>query len=316
MAVIRVVKPGLSSTVQDLGRPGYGYLGVSACGAADALALRAGNRLLGNDDDAAGIEMTLLGAAVVFDAATTVAFTGGEFAGEFRGAPLPWWQRLDVGAGERIDIGPSRTGARCYLCVRGGIAVPPLMGSRSTHVMSGLGGHAGRRLQADDVLPIGPAPRGAPFPAAIDRESVRLLYAPGPIRVTCGPQADSFVDDAWAQFTSEPFQVAEQSDRVGIRLTGPVLTRRDSREILSEGVSLGAIQVPLDGQPILLFVDHQTTGGYPKIANVCSADLHRVAQLRPRDAVRFTLVSFEAAERLRRESQTRVDALFTGGSGA
>jgi antagonist of KipI len=316
MTGIRVVKPGLTSTVQDLGRPGYGHLGISAAGAADTLALRAGNRLVGNDDGAAGVEMTLLGATFEFDTATTVALTGGEFAAQFGGRQLVWWQALYVPAGERLEIGPSRTGARCYLCVRGGITVPPVLGSQSTHVMSGVGGLAGRRLQAGDVLPIGPAPPREPCRDAIAAELLRHFYAPGPIRVTPGPQAGHFTAGAWTQFTTQPFAVSEQSDRVGIRLTGPALARLDARDIPSEGVSLGAIQVPPNGQPIILFVDHQTTGGYPKIANVCTADLPRVAQLRPRDSVRFTHVSFEAAEQLRVEYQARMARLVTGGSAA
>jgi antagonist of KipI len=210
-----------------------------------------------------------------------------------------------VRAGQRIEIGRARAGARSYLCVQGGIDVAPVLGSRSTHVRSGLGGYAGRRLAAGDRLPVGPpgAPRPLPRPHAdwppewSGSGGLRELYDPMPLRITPGPQAKLFSEETWGRLRDTAFVVSEQSDRMGVRLTGERLPAPPG-DLATEGVSLGAIQVPPDGRPILLGVDHQTTGGYAKIANVCSADHHRLGQLRPRDVVRFEIVSFAQARTL------------------
>jgi len=287
---IRVVSPGFLTTVQDLGRPGYAHLGISRSGAADSLSLRVGNLLVGNPGNAGALEITLVGGAFEFSAAAVVALTGSEFTAE-----VPWWSAFEVTAGCTLRIGPTRSGARCYLSVRGGIAVPPVLGSASTHLLTGLGGVEGRALRKGDVLPVGdkiagPVRRGA-FPFAIGRDVVR---------VTDGPQRAWFA----AGIDGLDYRVAEDSNRMGLRLLGPKL--ECTRELLTEGVSLGAIQVPPEGQPIILFVEHQTTGGYPKIANVISADLPAVGQLRPRDEVRFECVSIDRALELLREQEERI----------
>lgn len=286
--MIRVESPGLLTTVQDLGRPGYAHQGVSASGSADSLALRVGNRLLGNDEDAPALEMTLVGGAFFFEANAVVALTGSDF-----GALL--WKPFGVDAGETLRLGPTRAGARCYLCVRGGIEAPYVLGSASTHVMSGLGG---RPLKKGDTLAIGPEPDGEPLWDGIEWNADRLA----PLRVTPGPQADWFKGG----LDGLVYQVKEESNRMGLRLRGPKILQRTPREMLTEGVSLGAIQVPPDGEPVILFVEHQTTGGYPKIANVISADLWQVGQLRPRDEVRFETVSIEKAIELLREQEASI----------
>ncbi|HKQ87205.1 MAG TPA: biotin-dependent carboxyltransferase family protein, partial [Candidatus Acidoferrales bacterium] len=186
---------------------------------------------------------------------------------------------------------------RCYLCVRGGISVPMFLGSASTHLLSGLGGFEGRALRKGDVLKIEAA--SGPFRRkAIALHMARELSARNVLRVTPGPQADWFPESVQRSFYSSSYRVGEQSNRMGLRLEGPPLLLQDARPMLTEGVSLGAIQVPSGGSPIILFVDQQTTGGYPKIANVISADLHRVGQFRPRDEIRFEQVTFEKARSL------------------
>jgi biotin-dependent carboxylase-like uncharacterized protein len=279
--------------VQDLGRPGYAHLGISASGAADALSLRAGNLLVGNAEGAAELEMTLAGGAFEFESGALVALTGADFD-----ASIPLWRTVEVKPGEQVRCGHARSGARGYLCVRGGIAVPLVLGSASTHLVTALGGFEGRALRRGDVLKVGPA--SGP---ANDSVARRAAPAPAPhstIRVTGGLESVELCSATW--------QVKEDSDRMGLRLRGPVLAR-GAGHMLTEGVPLGAVQLPPDGQPIILFVEHQTTGGYPKIANVISADFHAVGQLRPRDQVRFEPVSMDAALALLRRQEEWLHAL-------
>jgi antagonist of KipI len=282
---IRVVAPGFQTSVQDLGRFGYAHLGVAASGAADALALRAANLLVGNAENQAALEMTLVGGTFEFEAAAVVALTGSDFS-----AGLPLWTAAEVAAGTILRCGASRSGARGYLAVRGGIAARRVLGSASAHLMTGVGGRA---LRPGDLLPIGID--------AIRQPRKQALQPPageGPLRVTAGPQAVWFGDELY----SATYTVLEESNRMGLRLRGPAIAS-PAGHMLTEGVALGAVQVPPDGQPIVLFVEHQTTGGYPKPANVVSADLWRVGQLRPRAEVRFQLVAMERALELLREQE-------------
>jgi antagonist of KipI len=267
------------TTVQDLGRPGYAHLGISASGAADALSLRAGNLLVGNAEGAAALEMTLAGGTFEFESRAVVALAGADFE-----ASMPMWTAVEVKPGAPVRCGHARSGARCYLCINGGIEIPLVLGSASTHVLTGLGGLEGRALKRGDLLACGARTLRAASPLVgtppADRSS------PNIIRVTAPANAHALCRAAW--------EVKEDSDRMGLRLRGPALDGHMGH-MLTEGVPLGAIQVPPDGQPIILFVEHQTTGGYPKIANVISADFHAVGQLRPRDQVRFEQVSIDAA---------------------
>jgi antagonist of KipI len=314
MGVIQVQEPGLFTTVQDLGREGFGPLGVSASGGADAVSLRLGNRLVGNPEGAAGLEMTLLGGTFVFPDGAIVALTGSDFGATVDGAPVAVWTSFEVEAGRTLRLGPTRSGARCYLCVRGGIEVKVFLASASTHVLSGLGGHEGRALRRGDVLRIGSTSGGGQKRTgknACPTKGVRRLSARGlqevaarkVLRVTPGPQSDWFPEAAQRMFYESRYRVAEESNRMGIRLEGGAVPEGAGGKMISEGVSLGAIQVPEGGQPIILFVEQQTTGGYPKIANVISADFHCLGQLRPRDEIRFERVDWETARALLREQE-------------
>ena len=293
---IEVISPGMFTTVQDLGRPGYGILGVSRCGAADPVALRLGNKLVGNPENSAALEMTLLGGTFRFTSNATVALTGAECG-------LPMWRTLSVAGGETLKIGGMQFGSRCYLCVQGGIAVPLFAGSASTHVLSGLGGFKGRALQKGDVLHIGqpPAIAGNRFIAS---ETLALLAPRKILRVTAGPQAQQFSGAAMRSFYRSTFQVTDDSNRMGLRLNGALIEAPFGGQMITEGVSLGAIQIPASGQPIILFVDQQTTGGYPKLANVITADLPSVGQLRPRDQIKFELVVPQFAQHLLLEQES------------
>ncbi len=284
---IRVISPGLQTTVQDMGRFGYAHFGISASGAADPLALRAGNLLVGNAENAAAIEMTLAGGEFAFEAPAVVALTGSDF-----GAGLPLWAAVEVRAGDMVRCAGTRSGARCYLCVRGGIAAEKVMDSASVHVMTGVGG---RPLRAGDELAIGDAAVRRPRRPAT---AVPIIGRPAVLRATDAPQADWFGGELYAS----SYTVSEESNRMGLRLRGTAI-QSPPGHMLTEGVPLGAVQVPPDGQPIILFVEHQTTGGYPKPANVISADFWRLGQLRPRDEVRFERVTIDRALELLQEQE-------------
>jgi antagonist of KipI len=302
MSVIRVREPGLFTTVQDLGREGYGPLGVSASGAADAISLRLGNLLVGNAEGAAGLEMTLLGGAFEFADGAVVALSGSDFGATLDGEPVEMWKAMEARAGQVLRIGSTRSGARCYLCVQGGIAVKSFLGSASTHILSGLGGLEGRALRKGDVLEIGEA-NGEIRKRSFSAQALALLTPRKVLRVTAGPQSDWFNEDARRLFYGSSYRVAEDSNRMGLRLEGAVITGPSGGEMISEGMALGAVQVPEGGKPIILFVEQQTTGGYPKIANVISADFHSLGQLRPRDEIRFESVEMETARRLLKEQE-------------
>ena len=300
MSLIEVRAPGLLTTVQDLGREGFGPMGVSASGAADPIALRIANRLAGNADGAAGLEMTLLGGTFVFPERAVVALAGSDFGAALDDKRVQMWSSLEVRPGQTLRAGPTRTGARCYLCVRGGIDVELFLGSASTHLLSGLGGFEGRALRKGDVLRMRTAASAfRTFRKAVASSKALTQLAPRKIlRVTAGPQSGRFSDEAQSAFYAATYRVAEESNRMGLRLEGPNVVSVAAGEMISEGVSLGAIQITAGGLPIILFVEQQTTGGYPKIANVIAADLPSLGQLKPRDEVRFQRVELETARSL------------------
>ena len=297
MKSVEVIVPGLLTTVQDLGRPGSGTAGVSPSGAADAISLRAGNRLVGNAAGAAALEMTLLGGSFLFHDATVVALAGADFAATLDGTPVGLWSSLKVRGGATLRLGATRSGARCYLCVAGGFQVQEFLGSSSTHILSGTGGFKGRALRKGDVLATG----GARLPLPARRLAAKALEVLSPrkvLRVTEGPQSKLFSGAARKAFTGGAYRLTEACDRMGLRLEGAAVKTSREVSLISEGVSLGAVQITAAGLPIILFVEQQTAGGYPKIANVISADMHCVGQLRPRDEIRFALVTFAMARKL------------------
>jgi antagonist of KipI len=293
LSCIHVLAPGFLTTVQDLGRFGYAQFGISASGAADPLALRAGNLLVGNAENAPALEMTLTGGEFAFDGSAVISVTGSEFI-----SSVPMWQPVEIRHNEIVRFGPSRSGARCYLSVRGGLDVPLAMGSASVHVVTGVGG---RPLRRGDVLPIGDRAVRRPHKPAL---GTPVHHGTACLRTTAGPQARWFGDELYAT----GYRVREESNRMGIRLQGLALPS-PAGHMITEGVPLGAVQAPPDGQPIVLFVEHQTTGGYPKPANVISADFWRLGQLRPRDEVRFERITMEGALALLRDQEEWLHSL-------
>jgi biotin-dependent carboxylase-like uncharacterized protein len=292
--MIEVLRAGLCDLVMDQGRPGRGALGVPTGGAADPGALAAANRLVGNDAAAAGLEITLQGPCLRFPLGGVVALTGARFvATRSSGAAVGWSETLVLAAGETLHLERAEAGCRCWLALRGGLALPQVMGSRSTFLPAGFGGYLGRALQAGDLLEGGPQASGMRLlrarPPSAERDA--------PLRVVAGPQAGRFDDAGLAAFFAGNYRVAEASDRRGLRLAGPAATHARA-ELPSQGVLPGAVQVPPDGQPIILGWDGPVTGGYPVIAAVIAADMTKVAQLRPGDTVRFATIEVERARPL------------------
>ncbi len=315
--MLHVIDPGFQTTIQDMGRPGLAEQGISPAGPMDVVALRLGNLIVGNAPDAAALEITLTGPTLRFDTEAAVALTGAPFDAHVEqprnGArasqsALPPWQATLIPAGGVLRIGPARAGMRAYLCVAGGIAIEPALGSRATHLMTGLGGLDGRALQAGDSLPIGEPSRS--FAKVAGRRLRRARWPTYPheavARVILGPQADRFTPDALATFLAQPYRVEMDSNRMGVRLAGPRLTHVRGADLLSEGIGLGAIQVPNSGQPIILTVERQTTGGYTKIATVISADIGVIGQARPGSRLRFQEVSMDEAVAARRAQEELV----------
>jgi biotin-dependent carboxylase-like uncharacterized protein len=272
MTAIQVVRPGLMTTVQDRGRPGFAHLGVPPSGAADIASLDLGNRLVGNPRDAAALEATLDGPVLRFDGRAAVALTGATTV-EVR----------ELAPGDVLEVGRCVHGVRTYICVRGGIDIEPTLGSRSTDLLTGLGPAP---LQAGDVLQVGPEPAEKPRPGTVPE---RVLPAEPVLRVRFGPRDDWFTAAGIDALCGEPWRVSASSNRVGVRLEGPPLERARHDELLSEGLVTGALQVPPSGRPILLLQDHPTTGGYPVIAVVHSDDLWLAGQLTPGQHVRFAV---------------------------
>jgi biotin-dependent carboxylase-like uncharacterized protein len=273
---ITVMRAGPLTTVQDLGRPGYAHLGIPRSGALDGPALRQANRLVGNPDDAAGLETTLMGCKLRFEVAATVAVTGAAATVKLDKAPVEG-PVVAVPAGGVLEIGRALSGVRSYLAVSGGIGVEPVLGSRSTDTLAGIGPE---RLTDGLTLPIGvatgdPTPFSAPSPAVVGGSEIVL-------GIRLGPRDDWFEP---AGLFGHPYEISPMSNRVGARLAGVALTRTQAGELASEGVVLGAVQVPADGQPIVFLADHPTTGGYPVIGVV--ADVTPLAQARPGTTVRF-----------------------------
>lgn len=295
MSTLRIIHPGMLSTVQDLGRPGYSSVGVPTGGAADTLSFRIANRLVGNSDHAAAIEFTLSGATLEFLGPATIAVTGDATSFSAGSRSLPSW-RAHALEPCTISIPPLTNGCRVYLAIAGGIEVPVVMGSRSTHLAAALGGLRGTPLASGDELSIGEpvAPPRSLTPDA--RTRVRSLLSSRTLRVCDGH--GEFAADSLTTLWSSPYRVLSQSDRVGIRLSGPALRTSTGGRMPSEGMARGFIQVPENGQPIILGVDHPTTGGYPVIGAVASVDLPILGQLRPHDTVRFEHITPGAARSL------------------
>lgn len=311
MRTLEVLDAGLLTTIQDLGREGLQEYGVPVSGAMDQFSLRAGNKLVGNGESAAALEMTMKGATLRATGDMLVAITGAEVPITVNGSPQPCWQALRLQSGDVVSCGLFKRGARAYLSVSGGVDVPPVMGSRSTFLRGAIGGLEGRPLRVGDVLPVGITGDRMQLTGSFVPHNLRpaLPWDITPIRVVFGPQDDFFTDDAKLAFVSEVYTVTPESDRMGFRLEGVKLVHRAKADIVSDGIAPGSIQVPGHGMPIVMLADRQTTGGYPKIATVIGADLPLFGQMKPGDKLRFVAVSYDEAVELLRQTEGRLAAL-------
>lgn len=300
---IRMISPGMFTTVQDRGRTGYMKSGITVSGAMDARSYETANRLVGNRDGEAALEVTFVGPVIEFTEDTVFAVTGADLSPKRNGKDIPMYRAQDAKAGDTLSFGARRGGCRAYIAFRGGIDVAPVLGSRSTDIKAGIGGMEGRKLQAGDVLPLA-AKEGTPFYGAAEKED----FSPAlkTLRVLMGPQDDRFTEKGINAFLHAQYSVTNNSDRMGIRLSGEAVETENGSDIITDGICMGAVQIPADGQPILMMADRQPTGGYAKIANVISQDLPLAAQLVPGDSVRFEKVSVQQAQALLLNEQEKL----------
>ena len=314
---LAIVQPGMLSTIQDRGRYGYQRFGMPTAGAMDGFALRAANALLGNEDGAAGIEATVLGPRVKLLADTRVAITGADVSPLLDGEPIPMWQAVSVTEGSMLEFRQPQDGMRAYLSVVGGIDVPVIMGSRATYMKAGIGGMEGRQLRAGDILHAFDAVEAGEsanlrFPA----EAIPKYGSEQELRVVLGPQHAAFTQAGIDTFLNSTYGVSIYSDRMGYRLEGEPIEHADGADVISDGTPLGAIQVPGNGQPIILLADRGTTGGYTKIATVISTDISRVAQAMPGHSFRFRAVSVEEAQDAYRSQEALLNRIRRSSSAA
>lgn len=316
--VLEVVEPGIFTTIQDLGRKGYFASGIPPSGAMDRFALRMGNLLVKNPIDEAGVEMTAIGMKARVLKETVIALAGAQFSAKLNGNAIPLWQTIYLKEGDLLSIEKPRSGWRGYLCIAGGMDVPPVLGSKSTYTLGGLGGIRGRTLKKGDLIPAG-IPRSSLDTLKGRKVKESVLPEAGSekeLRVVLGPQDDHVKEESIEVFLNTPYQVSIRSNRVGYRFEGPQLffkERPESRDagldpsnIVDDGNAIGAIQIPAGKEPICLGVDGVTMGGYVKIACLITADMNRMAQLKPKDLVRFKSVTVDEARSILLQSIERV----------
>ncbi|NGQ93670.1 biotin-dependent carboxyltransferase family protein [Brevibacillus sp. SYP-B805] len=326
---LTIVKPGLLTTIQDLGRYGFQKFGVPVSGAMDPFALRIANLLVGNEEGQAALEITLQGPTLRVESDALLAVTGADLGATINGQPFPCWRPVLIKQGSVLAFGTARTGCRAYLAVAGGFDVPLVMASRSTYLRGRLGGLQGRALQAGDVLKA-----DSPSAAALSLMDLLAAGPPGRLhaaaawgvgaeiladytqrrifRVMPGSHYAHFTAESRQDFWRKAFRVTPQSDRMGYRLAGPVLRAAAPLELLSEAVACGTIQVPPDGNPIILTADRQTTGGYPRFGQIATADMPILAQVRPGEEIRFVEITLPEAERLYLDRERKIAELKYG----
>ncbi|MFD2615968.1 5-oxoprolinase subunit C family protein [Terrilactibacillus laevilacticus] len=321
---IKVIRPGLLSTIQDLGRQGFQKHGVIVGGAMDSYASRLANILVGNDEGEGTIEMTLVGPSLEFEQDLLISITGGDFSPTIDEDKAPMWRPIYVKKGSVLTLNVCESGCRAYLAVAGGFKIKKVMESKSTYLLGKMGGYKGRALQKNDRIDVNEMSLLAKqIVQKIKLGSTKdLFHAPKwcipshyiqqnepVLRFVAGKQFDQFSQSSLNDFCDKPFDISQKSDRMGYRLTGPKLNLKEPIELLSEAVSHGTVQVPPNGDPIVLLADRQTTGGYPKIAQIISVDLPIIAQMKPGDQVYFKKIHFREGETLFLEQEKQVDQL-------
>jgi biotin-dependent carboxylase-like uncharacterized protein len=311
---IRILEPGFNVTIQDLGRASFQHLGVPVSGAVSPVALKIGNALVGNKPGVACLEIRLIGPTIeVLCDAIRVALTGTiteiELMGK-NGCCQPANQSLVLKKGQKFKIGSISDSGSAYLAIEGGFKLPEVYGSLSTYVRGSIGGFSGKALEQGDEIPLNS--KNVEDRGELRVSNLAALEENGPLRIIFGPQKDFFKEESIRDFLASPYLITRDADRMGMRLDGPVLKHERGYNIVSDGIVTGAIQVPGTGQPIILLADHQTTGGYPKMATVISADISRMGRLRPGDTVKFIEVTADEAEKARFEHEKMVLSAISG----
>ena len=305
--IFRVIKPGLQTTVQDLGRYGYQQFGVSPAGAMDPYAMQIANILVGNNRGEAVLEVSVIGPSLEALSDMVVSICGGDFSPTIDGQRIQTWKSFLLKKGQVLSVGRCKHGARTYLAIAGGIDVPTVLASKSTFINGSMGGHEGRALKKEDTLSGFPEIR-KPF-KSVHPDLISDFQTQTVIRVILGPHHELFTEQSLRQFLSAEYRISPQSNRMGYQLNGPKLEHTNGPDITSDPIPLGGIQVPASGQPIILMADHQTTGGYTRIATVISVDIPRLAQAVPDTMIKFSQVSLDEAQRLYLEGQSLLKRL-------
>ena len=297
MGHIEVLSPGLLTTVQDQWRFGYQQSGICVSGVMDPFAHRVANILCGNANlGEAVLEANMMGPTLKFHADAYIAITGGDFLPMVDGTPVKTWQSFVIKAGSTLSFERMNKGVRAYIAVFGGFDIPVVMGSKSTYTKAKIGGFEGRPLQKGDKIPFSQTAVPDKKTLQIPRQYLPIYERESVLRVVLGPQDDAFTQEGIDTFLSTPYAVTQQVDRMGYRLEGKTIAHKDKGDIISDGMVMGAVQVPGQGQPIILMADRQTTGGYTKIASVIYSDLYKVAQAKPKDVFHFRAISIEQAQ--------------------
>lgn len=327
--MLRIKKPGLLTSIQDLGRAGFQKYGVIASGAMDPLAHRMANLLAGNEENEPTLEITLLGPAIIFEEDALISICGGDLSPAINGQAVRSWRSVFVRKGSELRFDQCQSGCRAYLAVAGGFSVPEVMKSKSTYLRAGIGGYEGRALKAGDRLDFGPPSEQSvrlmnilaeqakeePFIEnawSITADLIAIQEKNPTVRITKGRQFELFSTESQQILFEALFEVTAQSDRMGYRLKGASLSLAEPAELISEAVNFGSIQVPPDGNPIVLLADRQTTGGYPKIGQVASVDLSLLAQAKPGDKLKFIEISYEEAQQLYLDRELKLKELKQG----
>ncbi|MDX8047582.1 biotin-dependent carboxyltransferase family protein [Gracilibacillus sp. S3-1-1] len=326
--MMTIKKAGLLTTIQDLGRRGFQKYGVIASGVMDTFSHRVANILVGNKEEMPTLEMTLIGPTIQFDKDVLIAICGGDLSATIEGEKVALWRPVFVKAHTELKFGNSKEDCRAYLAVAGGFEIPTVMNSRSTYIRASIGGFKGRALQVDDELTFGEISdmsqqiitqlqalsddRVIEEKWMVDPDRVLEREVGQPIRFTKGREFHLFTEASKRTFLREEYLISTQSDRMGYRLEGEKLSLAEEAEMISEAVNFGTIQVPADGNPIILLADRQTTGGYPKIGQVISVDLPVLAQAKPGDRIRFVEISLAEAQRLYIKVERKIAELKCG----
>ncbi|MBU5269200.1 biotin-dependent carboxyltransferase family protein [Clostridium cochlearium] len=309
MGEIKIKKPGLLTLIQDSGRYGYQQYGVPVSGAMDSFSHRMANILVGNNENEAVLEATVLGPEIEFTNDSLIAVTGGDLSPALNGEAIAMWESLQVKTGDVLSFSGIKRGCRSYIAFAGGIKVENVMGSKSTYVKAKIGGLHGESLKAGDIIKIGDLNNISIKYRKLPDKYIPNYSSVSEVRVVLGPQDDYFTEKGLDKFLSTEYKVTNECDRMGYRLEGEVIEHIDSGDIISDGINFGAIQIPSHGQPIIMMSDRQTAGGYTKIANVISIDLPKIAQLKPGDIIKFKKVSIYEAQKLLKEMEENINTI-------